>query len=385
MKQRLFNGLAIGALALCGLMPVSAMAAEFVAADESGSVSISKEINNDIYAVGGSVAATSPISGDAFFAGGNVLVSGDVGESVMAAGGTITIVGNVAGDLRVIGGNITLNGKVAKDLIVLGGQVVISSSASIGGDLVILGGAVLVDAPVSGDVYINAGEVKIDSAIGGSAKITAEKITYSPSTTVGGALIYSALKESQIANEAVGGGIEFTKTETKTRNKSQFNPLAMFVSVGLLVKLIATFVLALVLVAIFKKRSIALTQAAFSRFGTNLLYGFAAIVLVPIAALTVLITIIGAPLSLIAFAAYGILLSLAGILAPILVGSLIWKKVKKTANYPVNTYSILVGSVVYILVALIPLIGWIFCALFMLVALGVLSRSVINGIKLSQK
>jgi hypothetical protein len=171
---------------------------------------------------------------------------------------------------------------------------------------------------------------------------------------------------------------------TVRESKRASGAFAAMFTIGFLIKLVSLFVLALILAAVFKKRTIVLTQNAFGVFGHNLLYGFAAMVLVPIAALILLITVIGAPLAVIAMCAYGILMALAGIFAPMLIGSWIWKLMKKGSDYTVNNYSILIGIIIFALAGLIPILGWIFGLVFVLVALGALSRAVMGGLQAAQ-
>ena len=54
---------------------------------------------------------------------------------------------------------------------------------------------------------------------------------------------------------------------------------------------------------------------------------------------------------------------------------------QKRADYPVNTSSILVGTLIFGLAGLIPVIGSIFDLVFMLAALGVLARAAVEGMK----
>lgn len=382
MKYRSLKGAAAAFLVMAALMPVSALAAEF-RGDKSGVTSVNDAVNNDLYAAGSSVSVSGGVSGDVLLAGSNVSVSGNVGEGLLAAGGTVTVMGNVSDDVRIAGGNIFVNGAVAHDVIVLGGQVNISSSATVGRDLVVLGGTVVVNGPVNGNVWVRGGDVTINAPIKGSVDVAAKKLAFGSAAKIGGKLMYSSPSEMPLPGGLAQYGVEYKKMIEKTTDDAK-GAIAALMTIGFLIKLISLFVLALLFTAVFKKRSAALTQGAMAGFGWNLLYGFAVLVLVPIAALILLITIIGAPLALIAISAYGILLAVAGFLAPILIGSWILKLVRKTGDYPVNVYAVLIGILVFGLAGLIPLLGWIFGCVFVLVALGTLGRAVIDGLRAMQ-
>jgi len=378
MKQLHFKIIAAVFMITASLLPVAAMAAEF-RADRSGSTSINEAVNDDLYSAGNSVSLNGPISGDAVVAGNTVVISNDVGKSVLAAGGTLTVLGNVSDDVRIVGGNVFINGNVGHDVVVLGGQVNISSSASIGGDLVVLGGTVNINGPVRGNVYFRGGDATINAAVSGSVNATARTLSFGSQAAIGGQLVYSTPAPAQIADGVVNGTVAYKKTASSNSGSAQ-NAFAAFFTISLLIKLISLFVLALIFSTVFKHRTSTIVKNAFTRFGWDILHGFSALVLIPFAALILLVTLIGAPLALLAFCVYGILLVLAGVLTPVLVGAWIWKLAKKTPEYTVNVYSILIGVIVYGLASLVPFVGWIFDLIFMLVGLGALSRAALSGI-----
>jgi hypothetical protein len=382
MKFKSLKGMAAAFLVMAALMPVSVLAAE-LRGDKSGVTSVNDAIGNDLYAAGSGVSVSGAVSGDALLAGGNVSVSGNIGEGLFAAGGTVTVMGNVSDDLRIIGGNIFINGVVAHDVVVLGGQVNISSSATIGKDLIVLGGTVIIDGAVNGNVFVRGGEVTISAPIKGSVDAAAKKLAFGSAAKIGGKLIYSSPTEMSLPSGLAQAGVEYKKMIVKTSDDAK-GVFAAFMTIGLLIKLVSIFVLALIFTVVFKKRSSALVQSAFAGFGWNLLYGFAAMILIPIAALILLVTVLGAPLALMAMCAYGILLVVSGFFAPVLIGAWILKLTRKAGEYPMNIYAVLIGTLVYGLAGLIPVLGWVFDCVFMLVALGALSRAVTDGLRAMQ-
>ena len=364
------------------LAPGAVRAAEF-RADKSGATNISEAVNDDLYAAGSNVALNAPVSGDAIAAGSTVTFSGTVGKSVLAVGGTVSVIGSVSESVRAIGGNILINGAVGHDVVVLGGQVNIASTASIGGDLVVLGGTVTIDGPVSGNVYVRGGDVTINAALAGSANITARTLSFGSRAAIGGALAYSSSAAAAIPDGAVRGAITYNKTSANDYRAGQ-GALAAFVALGFFIKIVSLFTLAFIFTASFKRRSHDLVQNAFARFGWDILHGFSALVIIPFAAVVLLVTFIGAPLAVLAIAVYAIMLVLAGILAPVLVGAWLWRLVKKTSDYPVNPYAIAIGVLAYVLAGLVPFAGWIFDFVFMLAALGVLARTALAAVSAAQ-
>lgn len=375
MKHRLVKIFAVLALAL---VPVAVTAAE-LQSSPTGALSVNETVNDDIYAAGSSVLLSAPVNGDAILAGGVVLVNGVVSESVLTAGGTVTVSGNVGDDVRIIGGNIFINGNIAKDAIILAGQVNVAQTATVGKDLIILGGTVALDGTINGNVIIRGGDVTINGVVKGSVDASARSVVFGPNASINGKLKYSSIVEAQTATGIAGGGVEYKKMAEKTRQaEKNGSSFAAFFVLAVLAKIISLFVLAIIVWAIFKKKATDFAPNAFSQFGWNLLKGFAAAVVMPAAAFVLLITLIGAPVAVVAISAYGIFLVLSGILAPVLVGALIFKLAKKTAGYPVNVYTILVGAVACALIDIVPVLGWVVGIVFTLVALGELVRMALS-------
>jgi cytoskeletal protein CcmA (bactofilin family) len=80
--------------------------------------------------VGDTVAAGTTISGDGFFYGNNVTISGTVDGDVMAIGREVVIDGTVNGSLVVLGENLTINGEVGGTIYSAAVQLVYGSEAN---------------------------------------------------------------------------------------------------------------------------------------------------------------------------------------------------------------------------------------------------------------
>jgi hypothetical protein len=381
MNYRFTKIIAVFALAL---LPVAASAAQ-LKGSPSGALAVVEAVDDDVYAAGSSVSLTAPVNGDAVLAGASVLVGGTVSESILAAAGTVNVSGSVGDDIRVIGGNIFVNGAVSRDAVIVGGQISIAPTATIGKDLIVLGGTVALDGTVNGNVIIRGGDVTINGTVKGSVDASARSVVFGANASIGGKLKYSSVVEAQTAMSVAGGGVEYKKMAEKVRQPEKSgNSFGIFLVLAIVAKIISLFVLALIVWAVFKKKTMAFVQGSFAQFGWDLLRGFTAAVAMPAAAFVLLITLIGAPVAILMISAYAILAVLSGILAPIILGSFIFKFAKKSAAAPVGAYSILAGSAAYALIDLVPVLGWAFGIVFMLAAFGGLVRMAIAALSKAQ-
>jgi len=357
-----------GALAAALLFPLASFAAEF-RVGEQPSVAAQERITDDVYIAGGSVTSAGVIVGDLLAAGGSVVVSGDVGADANISGGNITILSNVADDLRVGGGTVVVQGKVGGDVIIGGGQVTVGGSG-VGGDVVIGGGTVRIDAPVAGKMRIGGGTVFINAPITGDVIIDADRVTLGSAAVISGNLTYTATRElTKEQGAVVRGQTKFT--ERVKPNVSAKALVALF-SVWVLGKFLVLLVCALAVGLLFKRFSKeAVAKAAQYTFPA---FGVGALTLVALPALSVflLATVIGIPFGIIGLLGFAAALIFTCIISPIILGSAIHHFFSKR-EWEISWKTILLGTLVYSVLGLIPVLGWLLQALIGLLSLGVIA------------
>ena len=89
---------------------------------------------------GGNVDISDPVDGNLYVAGGNVNISAPVSGNLRVAGGTVTITGTVAGKLAIAGGHVRLDAPVGGNATVAGGTLDLGPGANIAGKLEFDGG-----------------------------------------------------------------------------------------------------------------------------------------------------------------------------------------------------------------------------------------------------
>lgn len=362
-------------MALLVTLPLTSV---FAARFERGDmVTITEQelVPQNLYLAGGQVTFSSTAQKDLIVAGGKVLQNGPVWGDVLAAGGTVDIVEDVRGDIRVAGGQVTIQGMVGGDVTVVGGAVTILPGTVIAGDLVAAGGAVFMQGTVNGQTKLYAGEAEVNGTLAGPVFITSqEKITFGEKTIIGSTLSYRSSEEAIILEGArLGEKVTYTKLDVPKVDGATFAAaLLAVITVLVVVKFVALLVAALVAGAVWKTFSHSFAQNAVGKFGTMALLGLGVAVLTPIAAIALMVSVVGLFAGVLLFAAYGVALILAAIYTNILAGALVAKVIKKEVR--IGWKWIVLGSVVLVVVSLIPLLGWILAAIIFLVSLGAVSR-----------
>lgn len=367
MKKYFFAAALMTAL----VIPMVSSAATFRAGEQI-ITSAQQEIGGDLYLLAGSVTSAGPVQGDIVTAGGNVLLDSTVEGDVLVGGGTVTVLGTVGDDVRVIGGNITVNSSVGGDVVVAGGQVQISGK-NIGGDLAVAAGTVTLTAPVAGNVRIRAGEVFLGSQIQGSVDITAEKIVLGNDATIGGDFMYSSSKEAQFSESQVGGQVLFTPIVRAEKRAGTPQGIWAILSVWVLLKFLMMFIAAVLIGLWLKKYSQDMVTHVIKQPMRELGRGFVTLIILPVASVLLLVTIVGIPLGILGMIALVGLSLVAALATPIVVGGMINGWIKKNPT-DITWLSILVGVIVYMLLGLIPIIGWIAKFIIFLMTLGAVTH-----------
>lgn len=367
----LARGAIIGSLigVCCVAMPVSA--ATFRGGD-SATVGTNETVAGDVYDTGSTVSMLGNVQGDFVAAGGTIAVQGPVDQSLLAAGGTLTLLGPVADDIRAAGGNIVIGGKVVGDVVVAGGTVHILQGAVIGGDVVAAGGSISIDGAVGGKVYARGGQLTINGPVGKGIDAQVRTLRVGPAAQVAGGITYTAESEAVIASSSkVEGAVTFTQsTSTKMGMGGVKSSFFGFIAFLALAKFVGLAILALLGLWLFKGFVTDVSKRSVARLGMSTLLGFVAMVVTPLACVVVAITGIGIYVAIAGMFAYGLFLFVGGALAMPVAGAILSRMFLKTVT--VDWKWTLLGVLAFIVLTVIPVIGWIIEFVIYFMALGAL-------------
>jgi cytoskeletal protein CcmA (bactofilin family) len=346
-------------------VPLVSLAAE-LRFGETASLGAGDSVKGDAYLAGSTVTSSGQVPGDLAAAGGTVLVTGAVGADALVAGGNLSVLAPVADDLRIAGGNVTVQGRVGGDLVMAGGQVSVGG-AGIAGDAAIAGGSIAVEAPVGGTLRIAGGDVIIDSAISGDVSIRARSLTLGSHAVINGALAYTADSELAMKDGAVvNGEVAYTP---RPAHETNVRTVAALVSAWIFGKFLILLVCALLLGLVFARYSRELVRSAAERPLLELGRGLLVIAAMPVLSVILLMTFVGIPFGVIGLLGFVILLVFSWVVAPVLLGSFLYRWIAR-GGWLVDWKTILLGVFVYSLLAFVPVLGWLVQAFFGLLAAG---------------
>lgn len=352
------------------LIPTIAFATNFQVGDE---VFVTEVVNDDLYAAGGLVQVDSDVNGDLIIAGGKISVSGNVSQDLTLAGGDIYIKGEVGDDLRIGGGNVIIDSIIKDDLIIGAGNIDLSNESFVGGDITLGGGAVFLNGEVNGDVFGGAGDLFINSQIKGNVKLASvEKIEFGPNGRIMGNLTYKGPNEMELKEGAVQGKVNYTASKT-TIDEEEIRTFMRTLIAGLsLYKLLAMLFAGLFLVWLLRYYVIHSTKELVESPFKSLGIGFLILALTPILALLFLITTIGLPIAILVLTFWFIALYFGKLMAAMLIGAMVIKLNDKSGFG--RTYgAFALGTLVYVLLSFIPIVGWIIKLMLILLGMGAMA------------
>jgi cytoskeletal protein CcmA (bactofilin family) len=365
-------GLAIAAVAL--VATTSAQAADFIAPiGDDGTVTINQtEAHHNLYVAGGDVSVNGPVTGDLYAAGGWVSIDGPVEQDLVVAGGTVIISEPVNGDVRVAGGKVTINAPVKGDVLAGAGTLVLTDKASVGGELRVSGGSVTVNAPVEGGAFFMGGHVTLNSKINGAVKVTASnELVFGPNADIASEVSYIGSKNA-VVNDGAKVSVSFTELKQHQRDRGERTGLLGFLVGSFVIKFLATALAGLLCLRLFRPQTQMVAESMFRQPWANLGIGFVAAIVMPIGIVIALVIVVGYYIALVAAAAYFLAILAAGLLAAIFLGAWIVKLLTKKPHLVLDWQAVVIGTVVLFLLGLIPVVGWLVCALLFLIAFGAL-------------
>ena len=376
MKKVIFVTLAAALV----LAPFAAQAAT-ISGGESYTLRNGEKVVDNLYAGGGTVVMTGEVTKDALVAGGNVRLDGPVGGDVFAVGGTVDVGGKVAGDVRAGGGNVFISGTIGGELVVAGGTVQILPGAVIAGDVLVAGGELTVDGTIGGKLTVAGGKVNLAGTVSGEAVVKGERVSIAESANLKGGLAYKAPAEAMIASGAkIFGGPKFERSDTATAAKDRRAGFVAFLTAWWLLKILMIILVGFVMLALFRGSMAKAVAHSLDHYGIEMFRGFAGLILIPVAAVLLAITVIGLPFTIIGFLSYGLLLILSSPYAAIVLGGAVARYgFKKTGEGLVGWQWVVSGAIVFALLGLLPVIGWLIGFLAFLTAFGSLLTFVKNA------
>jgi hypothetical protein len=326
------------------------------------------------------VSVPGRIGGDAMIMAGTARIDGEVGDDARVIAETFKLDGAVGGELAVAARKTDIDGNVGDDLYVAGEDVQLGQNTRIGQDARIFGEDVLIKGRISRNLDVSAETVAISARIAGDVTIHARHIILGPDAVIGGRLVWRSPNQPEIPQEAVvQGSVDgaIVKGWQREGVMSWASPLhgapraAIFAgeAAGRIMVALSAFVLGLFLVLLTPHYMDRVFATVRERWAVSVAWGFGLLLLAPIAAFIVMLTIVGIPLGILALLSLPIFMLWGYAVGAGAIGAAIIHRQTPQGR----SLALVLGIAIVTVLAMAPFIGWLIGAVATMLGLGALA------------
>lgn len=339
-------------------------------ASQRAVVAVGEVVQGDYFAVGPHVEISGIVNGDVYAAGGEVLVDGVVNGDLIVAGAKVMLSGTVSQDARIAGGQVTISGVIGRNATIAGADVQMTQTAKIQENLLAGGGNVELAGHIGRDARIGGGNVTLSNEIERDLAVAAGEVRLTSKATVGGKLRYWSETPPSIDEGATVRGTITHRSLPEGWNVERARRGIFGVRVlAVVMSFLSTLILGLVLLRAYPIFTSRVTATIRERPGASFGWGAAALALIPLVAVSFLVTFFALPIGLILFALYGPLVYLARVYAMTCLGQFLFRGQADSSSL---AWPFVAGLVLYSMLALIPVVGGLVTLLAILFGLGAL-------------
>jgi hypothetical protein len=342
-------------------------------AEHAPAAAASVMIDEDMFASGSSIEIDRRVDGDAFLAGGRVAVRAPVKGDVAVAGGDVHIADTVGQDLYAAGGSVALSAQVVGNARLAGAHVTLSPRGGVGGRAIVAADTLTMSGRVGRYLVVYAQTVRINGEVGGDLRITARSIEIGPDAKIGGKLQYRSAQPASIDPHAsILGGISRNALDWPREEMGAFARAFAWISLVLL--LLGTLMVGLLLIAIFPRFTSAAGATVRTRPWAAAAVGFALVLCVPVAALLLLVSFIGAPFGLLLLFVYPAWLMLGYLIGVLAIAdrAVAWwaRKRGRNVSAAARMVALAIALLLLWLAAGVPVAGVLLACVLLLLGLG---------------
>lgn len=350
------------------LIPSLVFATTFKGGDE---IFVIETINDDVYLASGLIQLNADVNGDLTAGGGRISIESKVSQDLNLVGGDIVVRAEVGDDARLLGGTILIDSIIKDDLLVGGGSIELTPDSFVGGDFTFGAGNVVLGGVVNGNVFGGAGNIYINNEIKGNVTLyNVDKLQFGPSGKILGNLTYKSDKASEsVTGETVLGEIKFKRVDpiiTEEDARSFFWKAVAGFSVF---KLLSTLFVGLFFIWILRFYMVRSVEIAYKKSLKSFGFGILVLLVTPILFVLFLVSGIGIPLAFLLALMWFLLLFVGKLVAIMMIGMKLIKINDKSSFLRVYS-AFALGAFLFIILTLIPVIGWLFKLILVLIGIG---------------
>ncbi|HOM81011.1 MAG TPA: hypothetical protein PLU39_11935 [Armatimonadota bacterium] len=315
-------------------------------------------VDDDLVIAAQRVVVEGTVRGDLIVTANSLRVPGRVTGNLLGLTQSLEVPGTVDGSLRAATQIATIAGQVGRNLSIAAQNTTIARGARINRDAHIAAQSVELNGAVGRQAGLAAQSASIGGTVGQHLRFDGNNLTIDPAARIGGDLLVRSPRQAEIAPGAtIAGQVRRLPVEPRRERRPTPGPGIGLLWFNLLLA-VALFIVGSIGLALAPRFLRTAADQLREKPGWSILWGILLFIVVPIAALVVGFTIVGIPLSLLAWALWGFAVLFAAIPVALFLGREFTGWLRRGA--PLSPYANLaIGLALIALVAAIPVV-WLF-------------------------
>lgn len=290
---------------------------------------------------------------DLFFFGNKLETAGEVKSSAISFGKYIDYIGNIGNDIISAAEMLKIAGNVRGNAFLVGEDVVIEDNAVIHGTVFAGAGKLFINGTVKGDVYVGSGRLVINGVVEGNVTAASRMISINEGGYVNGDFTYySKYRLQEKVLSRVGGNVVYESGFTKGPEEIK----GAFVVIKVLMKLalLLSFVIGglLILLLPFTRNIRAESRR---NYFNSFLWGLIPFFTYPAVVVSAFVLGVTIPLGIMLVMIALPMLFVTQLIGVAMTGEILWNTFKWQSSNRFLYF--LFGSLFYIVLSLIPVIG----------------------------
>jgi cytoskeletal protein CcmA (bactofilin family) len=371
VRRSVMTGAVLSVIALVTVFSSSSYAFDVRRSNQPVTIPPGETIDDTLVVLGDSVDIDGTVSGDLIALARRVSIRGTVKGSVFSLAQQLEIEGTVEG--TVIGGarSIQASGQITRNLYAFGQDVMITSKGHVEGNAATFSAISNIDGAIGRDLVDFSATTSIHGDIAHNVLARAQTVSVLAPAHIGGNLTAHVQRKENLHVD-VGSKVDgTTNIEFTTPRPSRYATLSFYI--WQCIWLVAAFLTGMVTFWVFPslaRLSLDTSQALLIAAGL----GFLGLVVPPIAAIIISITLIGLPLGLIMLAAWIV----AGYLAKIVIAVFLGRSMlaSREVQAPALALTLLAGLVPIYIAINLPYVGGLISFVLILLGLGGLMKTI---------
>lgn len=328
-------------------------------------------VHNDLVVMAGDVRIDGTVEGDLISFSRSVTVNGTVKGDLIAFARDIRITGTVSDDVRGFSQYLTIEGNVGKHVTAFCQNLDMRDKSQVGSNVYGFVSEVRAYGHLLRDLTLFAGDTVLAGQVDGVVRLRGDRLTVASAARIPGTVVYRGHKKPVIESGAQIGKLDFVQIVRKPRYSQP----------GFYLKQAIRYVGTLLLAALL----IWLVPGTFHRVAANVGslgrgagIGLPLAVSIPVAAVILMITMVGLPIGLIMGALYAILLYGGHIFAGTWLGA---KLLSRPEGKLASVGAAAVGLLIYRVSKFIPYVGPLVMVVAAVVGLGAICYEIYSHLR----